>query len=236
MVRKSTAEVIIDTYRTASGEPDVSVTPDSDDGRTVLNILNQFVDAYYNAVDQYGQNVIWQRNVEPFYIVGTSNGTDTTYEVDWQEVQVVQDGYYTGVYVGPDRRRYDLVPYFELYDSRHSSTDLCSITNQGLEFRTAPVPGDITIAALVRGKYLTGNETDVSAVTGVTSVHWLTLAAAAEFSRNDFVRANQYPNLLARANEAFTHMYNQNEARTQAVQYNAERTRQFFSWEASQWA
>jgi hypothetical protein len=225
--------LILNIYRKATGELDTSITPDSDDGQTILSIINEQVDTYYSAIDQYGVRIIWGRNVDPDYVVGTANLTDTQYEVDWSEVEAVPTGFYAFVRISGVR--YDLVPFHELYDDRHLTQKVCAITANGLTFNAPPTEaGDILLPVILKGRHLTGTERDVQAITGVHNILWLQMASAAEYVRTDIVRGAQYPNVLAQANDIFARMIEDNEARTTPVTYDNKgmtaRNRTIYEW------
>jgi hypothetical protein len=217
-----TRELIANVYRKTTGELDPSVTPESEDGQTVLSIINEQIDYYYNAVDRFGQRIIWARNIDPTYVVGDTSAGETSYDIDWDEVQAFPTGFYMPITVAG--KRYDLVPFNELWDPRHENERICAITANGLEFAVPPKDiGEIVFPCCVKGKHLTGNETDVEAASGVHNILWLQWAAAAEYVRTDMVRGGQYPNVLAQANDAFNRMIADNEARTTSIKYADEK-------------
>lgn len=221
MAKMSTNELLKQVYRKATGELDDSVEYDTEDGQTVLSVVNEQVDVYYNSVDQYGARIIWQRNIDPEYVIGTADGTTTLFDIDWDEVQSLPDGFYYPIRVreGDEGEgiRYDLVPYSQLFDGRHQNPNRCAICAEGLQFFSAPPAGDILFPCVVQGQKLKGPETDVESVTGVHNLLWLMQAAAAEYVRTDIVRGEQFTNVLTASNETFRRMLEDNEARTQPL-------------------
>jgi hypothetical protein len=214
-----TATLIKEIYRKTSGEWDDTITPESDDGRTILSIINEQVDVYYNSVDQFGIRIVWGRNIDPEYVISEANDTDLTYEVDWNEVQALPGGYYMPIRVG--EHNFELVPFNELYSDRHAGKDVCAISANGLTFnKVIPYTGEILFPCIVKGRHLTGHEKDVETVTGVHNILWLQMASAAEYVRTDIVRGAQYPNVLAQANDVFSRMISDNEERTAPLYYH----------------
>lgn len=216
----STDELIQQVYRKATGELDPSVTHDNEDGQTVLSVINEQIDYYYNAVDRYNERIVWQRNVDPEHSLGNTDGIQAVYEIDWDEVQAFPDGFYMPIrLIKADGKeiRYDLVPFNMLYDIRHDNHNVCAISASGLTFKDPPPAGELLFPCVIRGEHLTGTETDVEEVSGVHNVTWLAFAAAAEYVRTDIVRGDQYPNILTQANEQLTSMISENEAFTQAL-------------------
>lgn len=215
----STSELISEVYRITNGELDSTITPSMEDGQTILSIINQMVDSYYNAVDQFGDRIVWIRNVDPSYVLGEADGMATEFEIDWNEIDSLPDGFYIPIRIG--KVKYDLVPLWELWSPENENKTVCSISANGLTFNEAPEQGDILFPGCIRGRKLTGSERDVEAATLVHGVHWLKLASAAEYVRTDMVRGAQYPNVLAQANDAFMRLYRDNEARTTPLKYRS---------------
>lgn len=215
----STQELIQTVYRKVSGEIDPSVTADTEDGQTILSVINEQVDYYYNAVDRYGERVVWSRNIDPEYVLGYASPSETVYEIDWDEVQALPDGFYMPIRVGSTR--YDLVPFEQLYDPRCGTPHPVALSSEGLVFAEAPEEeGEILFPCIPHGKHLEGGEEDVEAVTGVHNVLWLTYASAAEYVRTDIVRGEQYPNILAQANDVYSRMVSDNAMRTAALNHD----------------
>jgi hypothetical protein len=219
-----TPTLIKEIYRKVNGELDETVTPESIDGQTILSIINETVDDYYNAVDASGERIIWNRNIDPEYIIGSASNTQTSYDIDWNEVAALPDGFDFPIRIGGVR--YDLVPLDELYGGMHTNSKVCAFTANGLTFANPPEDkGDISIPAMLLGRHITGNEKDVEATTGVHPVLWLLRASAAEYVRTDMVRGGQYPNLLSAANSTYQRMLSDNEARTSMPTYSEMPTR-----------
>lgn len=220
----STDELIQQVYRKATGELDTTVTHDSEDGQTILSVINEQIDYYYNVTDRYGERVVWQRNVDPEYSLGDVTGSETEIEIDWEEVQAFPDGFYMPIRLvkadGSGEIRYDLVPVNMLYDYRHDNANVCAISANGLSFAAPPVAGEIFFPCVVRGGHLDGTETDVEEVSGVHNLQWLAFSSAAEYVRTDIVRGDQYPNVLSLANDVLSRMISDNEAFTQALTYD----------------
>lgn len=214
----TTQELIYDIYRKSNGELDDSVTVDSEDGQTILSIVNEQIEQYHNLVDDYGDRVVFASNVDPSYDIGDSNGIDTDFEIDYTEVGALLDGYDMPImHISPDgtRTRYDIVPINELFGDTLTNDKACSITANGLTFRTAPPDGSIVAPVYLKGRKLNGSENDVEAVSQVHNILWLMQASAAEYNRTDFVRGEQYPNMLAIANATLDRMISNERMRTQ---------------------
>jgi hypothetical protein len=216
-LKMTTDELIQAVYRKTSGELDTSITALTEDGKTILSIINEQVDVYFNSIDRFGARIIWSRNVDPSYVIGDADGVEVEFEINWKEVQALSDGFYTLIKVGDVP--YSLVPFDQLYLSSNQDTKRCSITSNGLLFYEAPLEGEIIFPCVIGGKRLVGGETDVEKVTGVHNLLWLTFASAAEYIRTDIVRGDQYPNVLAQANDIFSRMITDNTARTQPAGY-----------------
>lgn len=219
-------ELVSQVYRKTNGELDPSVTPESEDGQTILAVINDQIDEYYNVTDQMGDRVIWNRNIDPEYIIGDLNPQETIYEIDWNEVDALPAGFYQPIRVvdaAGNVTRFDLVPYEQLYDERNENKNRCAISGQGLVFAEPPtVSGEIHWGVSLKGRHIDGNTRDVEATSGVHNMLWLQYAAAAEYCRTDIVRGAQYPNLLSQANNIMNRMISDNEMRTQALLHDAE--------------
>ena len=221
MPKMSADELIQNVYRKATGELDDTVTHENEDGKTVLSVINEQIEYYYNAVDHFGDRVVWARNIDPEYVIGDANQSDTTYPIDWDSVQALPAGFYMPIRIrmrDGSEVRYDLVPIEELYDERSGGKNKCAITGEGLTFASPPEhSGEIVYPCVSVGKKLEGGEKDVESASGVHNLLWLQFAAAAEYVRTDIVRGEQYPNVLAQANDVFNRMLSDNEMRTAAL-------------------
>lgn len=119
--------------------------------------------------------------------------------------------------------QYTIVPIERLYEegSKVNATgnDTCAVSGSNLIFNTPfqatdkefggtiYVPGYITPATLSAG-------TDVIQV---DDPYWLVFAVAAEFVRTDLTRQDQYPNLIAQANNSMEGMKQDNESQREEV-------------------
>jgi len=228
----STNELIQQVYRKATGELDDSVSYTDEDGKTVLSVINEQIDTYYNMSDRFGEHVVWCRNIDDEYSLGTADGTETVFDIDWTEVQSLPSGFYMPIRVREadgKEQRYDLVPFNQLYDSRNSSPYRCSLSANGLVFFEAPVAGEVLYPCIPVGNLLLGPEEDVEAACGVKNLTWLAFAAAAEYVRTDIVRGDQYPNILAQANDIMNAMLSDNEARTAPLMWESP-TQNEYDW------
>ena len=223
-------ELIQAVYRKAMGELDPTVTHLTEDGKTILAIINEMVGYYYNITDEDGQPVNWARNFDPEYIIGEID-EDSIYPIDYDEVKGIAINFRNRIrLIDPegilDTVEYAIVPIDELWSATHDFDKVCSIAQDGIIFKTGFAVGDVEYGMSIQadvflcGRPLVGSEKNVEDHTLVHNLLWLQYASAAEYVRTDIVRGGQYPNLLAQSNDVLSKMIKENNRRQTALTYS----------------
>lgn len=162
-------------------------------------------------IDEWAREADWRNLYDPKYQVGTISATDT-YELD-DDVEKVTATYGDYILVrkdGRDTKHLTVAPdKLKMYDTGN----YCAFIGRSLVFnRTFTTDDEVfggTILAPV--KLYPEKLTSASSTVPVSDPNWLVKITAAEWVRNDNVRQNQYPNLVAEANALMEKMKEAND-------------------------
>lgn len=180
----------------------------------VLGIGNQMIDAWESEPDSD-----WESLYTPDYSLGAVTATDT-FPIDTDDVRKISqergdsirivhtdDNWTDYQLVEPDK----LKQFTEGYYCARVGNNL--VFNHVFEAADPQFGGDIQVPKYGYATHLV-NPTDVVTV---DIPNWLVVMSAAEFVRNDIVRQNQYPNLVAEANQLMLKMKENQEAQVNSV-------------------
>jgi hypothetical protein len=207
-------DLIAGAYLKATGSVS-TLTSTDDDWTKLLTIANYYQQNWANEV-----GVDWKSLYSPKVSCGTVTATDTfsldstIHKISQQQEDPIRIVWSNGTsytdytLVAPDRLK---VEYNDgAYVAQNGSS---------LLFNKAFVPTDNEFGGTIYVPAYTLPAT-LSVGTDVVSVdipEWLVTICAAEYVRNDLVRQNQYPNLLAEANELMKKMVENNGAQLETV-------------------
>lgn len=193
------AELIQKAYLLATGKPTAPSTG-SRKYNQLLELSKIFTETWQNEPGTDWTSLFDYRDS------GTVTATDT-FELD-DEIRKVsqQDGDYVRIVEGDQETEYEVVSADRLWEYRYSNA--VAQVGRNLMFSRefissdAQIGGTIVVPSYGYADVATA-ETDEIAV---DDPMWLVYMVAAEFVRNDITRQNQYPNLIAMANDAMEKM------------------------------
>lgn len=162
-------------------------------------------------IDEWAREADWRNLYDPKYAVGTVTATDTFELDDDVEKVTAALGDFIEITVGDVVSRYTTVPpeKLKIYDTGN----YCAVIGRNLVFNKAftsdhpDFGGTITAPVKLYPEKLTS----ASSTVPVSDPNWLVKITAAEWVRNDNVRQNQYPNLVAEANALMEKMKEAND-------------------------
>lgn len=193
---------VSNTYLTAVGKIPTFVAGDKKYEKIVA-IANM-------KIDEWARETDWKSLYDPKYSLGTVSATDT-YDVD-DEVEKVtaSPGDYVLIRTTSGDIGYQIVTPDRL---KATGGRVCAFMGRSLVFSkpfeqgAAEYGGTILVPVKMRpGKLVRANDVVV-----VDDPNWLVKITAAEWVRNDTVRLNQYPNLVAEANALMENMKEAND-------------------------
>ncbi len=170
---------------------------------------NQIVAAgeYYTENWQNENNIEWQSLYDFFSLAATVTATDTfALSATIRKVSTQEGDTIKIVHTDDRETEYTLIPADRLQEYKYENA--VAVVGRNLVFSsafTADSPqfgGTIVVPAY---GYATFPSDDADPIT-VDDPNWLVTICAAEFVRNDSTRQNQYPNLIAEANELMKKM------------------------------
>lgn len=162
-------------------------------------------------IDEWAREADWRSLYDPKYQVGTISATDT-YELD-DEVEKVTAGFGDYVIVRKDGRDIHFQTVAPEKLKMYDQGDYCAVVGRNIVFNrefTADDPafgGAILAPVKLRPEKLTS----ASSTVPVDDPNWLVKVTAAEWTRNDKVRQDQYPNLITEANALMENMKEAND-------------------------
>lgn len=184
----------------------------------ILGIGNFYIDKLTQE-----PNVDWSFLYEPLYSLGTVTNTDN-YDIDKTEVYKVSDKPGDNVrIVHTDLKtssNYDIVPHDDLKmyygaDKKLSYRGFyCAVISSSLVFNHTFIAADpqfggtIYLPAYLKPDHLVADADEV-----IPEIQtWLVLMTAAEYVRTDITLRDQYPLIVAEANEAMQRLKDDNDA------------------------
>lgn len=186
-------ELIQKTYLKATGKP----TAPSAGTRKYEQILE--LQKYYTEVWEREPGVDWSSLFDYQTLDSLVTATDTFELPDTIRKISQQEGDYIRILLGNQEWEYELVPADRLYEYRYENA--VAQVGRNLRFSrefesTDPQIGGSIIVPSYGYVEVALTGTDEIAI---DDPNWLVTICAAEFVRNDIVRQNQYPNLVAEA-------------------------------------
>ena len=162
-------------------------------------------------IDEWAREADWRSLYDPKYQVGTISATDT-YELD-DEVEKVTAGFGDYVIVRKDNHDTHFQTVAPEKLKMYDTGDYCAVVGRNLVFNRTftsddPIYGGSILAPV---KLFPEKLTSAGSTVVVDDPNWLVKIVAAEWVRNDNVRQNQYPNLVAEANALMENMKEAND-------------------------
>lgn len=209
------AELVAKVILKATGKTSTASSGDTK-WTKVLGIANTLIDSW-----QEEPGIDWESLYDHNYSIGTVSATDT-YALNTDDIRKISDKkddfvriYHTD---GVNYTDYETVPADRL--KFFADGNYCARIQDDLVFNvpfTATDPqfgGDIQVPIYTYAEVLIAGTDEVS----VDIPNWLVVMSAAEYVRNDITRQNQYPNLVAEANQLMEKMKENNEAQVSTVE------------------
>lgn len=212
----TTAQFIASSYLIATGKT-TALTSGSTKYNKLLALGN-----YFQKIWAGEPGTDWESLRTTFTLASTVSATDT-YALPATVGKITsQEGDYVRITTATMEYVYDIVPSTRLYDSElklnHFDNNRVAVVGTSLVFaRTFKTTdpqygGTITVP----GYSIPADLVDPGNV-HVDDPNWLVQMSAAEFVRTDITRRDQYPNLVAMANETMASMKDQNGAQIETV-------------------
>lgn len=207
------SELVSATWLRAKGKEFTGTTGDTNYNK-IKAIANHFITVWQNE-----PGVDWASLYEPDYSIGTVTATDT-YELDTSDIRKISTERGDSVrivHTDDNFTDYQLVEPDTL--KQYSEGAYCARVGDNLVFNhvfesTDPqFGGDIQVPKYGYVEALSGTSDEVP----VNIPEWLVCMSASELIRNDVVRQNQYPNMLAEANLLMEKMKENQDAQINSV-------------------
>ena len=162
-------------------------------------------------IDEWAREADWKNLYDPKYPIGTISTSDT-YEID-DEVEKLTAAYGDYIIIQKDDREYRYQTVAPENLKMYDHGEYCAVVGRNLVFNRTftsddPVFGGTILAPV---KLYPEKLTSAGSTVPVTDPNWLVKITAAEWVRNDNVRQNQYPNLVAEANALMEKMKEAND-------------------------
>lgn len=216
-----TSEFVAAVILKATGKTSTAVSGDTK-WTKVLGIGNFKIDDWANE-----PGTDWNSLYDPLFSLGTVSATDT-FDLD-DSIRKISDATDDDVIInhtdGVGQTCYRVVPADQLknyYSGQNKENPIghyCAQIGRTLVFNhkfTSTDPqfgGTILVPVYTFPDHLSGDSDTVP----VDIPNWLVVVTAAEYVRNDITKQNQYPALIAEANEIMQRMKDDNDAQTQEV-------------------
>ncbi len=204
------AEFIQKAYLKATGKP-TAPTAGSKKYNQLVEYGKYYVDSWLNEPD-----IDWNSTYD-YFNCGTVTATDTfAFDADLRKPSQ-QLGDYIHVDTADNEYYFTLIPAERLQENRYNNA--VAVVGRNLKFSEAFKADSVYIGGdlIVPGYgFATFPDTDGGDIP-VDDPNWLVTIVAAEFTRNDKTRANQYPNLVAEANVLMRKMKENNGGRIEEI-------------------
>jgi hypothetical protein len=217
----TTSEFVAAVILRATGKTSTAVSGDTK-WTKVLGIGNLKIQDW---ADEPG--VDWNSLYDPLFSIGTVTATDTfALDDSIRKISDTKDDYVVVNHTdGTGQTQYQVVAADDLKNyywgqNKESYTGYyCAQIGRNLVFNHKFVTtdpqygGTILVPVYTYPEPLVGDSDDVP----VDIPNWLVVVAAAEYVRNDITKQNQFPGLIAEANEIMQRMKDDNDAQVQEV-------------------
>lgn len=209
-------ELIAKAYLAATG--DVSTLASSDeDYKKLLSLANTI---QHDWATEPGVN--WASLYDPAVSIGTVSAADT-YDLDdsIRQLSTAVGDYVVITHTDGQVSKYQLVSPEQL--PQYESGNYCARVGRTIKFNKTfassdpQYGGSITVPAYITPDDLV-NATDEVVV---DDPNWLVYMVAAEYVRSDIVLRDQYPNLVAKANNAMQGMKEANRPQVESIQLSS---------------
>lgn len=209
------AQLVAATILKATGKTSTATSGDTK-WTKVLGIANDLIKTWADEPD-----VDWESLYNPEYSIGTVTATDT-FAIDTDDVRKLSDKKNDRIRIvhtdGITYTDYETVPANRL--KYIDEGKFCARIGDNLVFNKAFVSTDPEFGGDIQAPIYSHPTTlsDDADVVAVDTPNWLVYRTAAEYVRNDITRQNQYPNLVAEANQLMLKMKEANEAQVETVE------------------
>lgn len=215
------SEFVAATILKATGKTSTATSGDTK-WTKVLGIGNFYIDNWQDEPD-----VDWVSLYDPDYSFGSVTATDTfSFPAAVRKLSDIKDDFVRIHHTdGVGYTDYEIVPpthlkhYYTGADKENPIGNFCAQVGSDLVFNRVFSAADLQFGGTIKVPvytFATHLSTDDSTVP-VDIPNWLVLMAAAEYVRNDITRQNQYPNLIAEANQVMQKMRDNNDAQVEQV-------------------
>lgn len=215
----TTSEFIAGVILKATGKVSTSVEGDVK-WTKVLAIANQYIKIWADE-----PNVDWNSLYDPELTIGTVTATDR-FELDTDirklsdtRGDVVRIDHTDGGYTNFDIVSAENLKRYYSGDKSSSNGNYCAQIGTNLVFNRSFTSTDLEYGGTIKAPVYNYPEPLVAIgdTVPVDNPMWLVIITAAEYVRNDVVRQNQYPNLVAEANQLMQRMKDDNEAQVESA-------------------
>lgn len=198
----NTTQFVVATLLKATGKV-ATVSAGDTKWNKVVGIGNYNIDSWQDEPD-----TDWDSLYDPAYSIGTVTATDT-FDLD-DEVRKICDtrGDSIRIYHTDGIKYTDFSTVNPTKLKQYVNGNYCAKIGRTLKFNrgfTSDDPefgGDIQVPVYLYAAHLE----NANSIVPVDKPNWLVAVTAAEYVRNDTTRQNQYPNLIAEANQLMTRM------------------------------
>ena len=216
-----TSDLVAAVLLKATGKTSTATSGDTK-WTKVLGIANQKIDEWENEPE-----VEWNSLYNPALSFGAVTNTDTfaipatVRKISDTKGDVVRIEHTDGV----NYTDYQIVPadtlkdYYAGVDKDTSNGNYCAQIGSNLVFNRTFISTDIQFGGTIKvpvytfAAHLVADDDEVP----VDIPQWLVISTAAEYVRNDITRQNQYPNLIAEANNLMNKMKENNASQVEVV-------------------
>lgn len=211
-------DAIANTYLLATGKT-TTLTAGTTKYTKILALLNMFTQQWAGEV-----GVDWKSQRLVANVTGTVTATDTfAIPTTLSKVSKTQGDFVRIVHTDGTESDYDIVPIERLYQesskAQGGTGNRVAISGSNLIFDVAFTATSPQFGGTIQvpGYKIPATLTAGSDTIEVDDPYWLCFMAAAEYVRNDITRVQQYPNLIAQANNAMEGMKNENNSQVETV-------------------
>jgi hypothetical protein len=200
-------EFVQRTYLLAAGKATMPAVGSTKYNK-ILSLGNMFTGVWANE-----PGIDWL-SLRQTFPIGTVTATDTfSLDSTMGKVSLVEGDYVKIARTDSKTSEYTIVPISKLYTTDTGNAQgLCARSGSSLVFRYAftstdgDFGGTINVPGYVQPETLVSGSDEIQ----VDDPDWLCFMSAAEYVRNDVTKQNQYPNLVAQANNSMTAMKERN--------------------------
>lgn len=211
-------DAIANTYLLATGKT-TTLTAGTTKYTKILALLNMFTQQWAGEV-----GVDWKSQRLVATVTGTVTATDTfAIPTTLSKVSKTKGDFVRIIHTDGVESDYSIVPIERLYNesskAQGGTGNRVAVSGSNLIFDVAFTASSPQFGGTI---YVPGYKIPATLDDGADTIevddpYWLCFMAAAEYVRNDITRVQQYPNLIAQANNAMEGMKNENNSQVESV-------------------